>query len=201
LAKREKEIVMSVVVADMSMSLDGFVADRADGVQEVFAWYGKPQPAAAAEDLAGLGVIVYGRRTFELAEGWDGNHPTGVPVIVITHEIPEGWPRKDSTVSFVTEGVESALERARQLAGDKMVAIGSPSITQQLLNAGLLDEIRVKIVSVFLGEGIRFFEGLRNTPIELEGPDVTTGNGVTHLHYRVPGAHGVSRDSSALPTS
>lgn len=108
---------MPAVVADMSMSLDGFIADPNDGVDSVFAWYGKPQPPRQAEgaperDSPGLGVIVYGRRTFEVAKGWDGKHPMGVPVIVVTHSIPQGWPRPGSTVMFVTGAIEHAIEQA-----------------------------------------------------------------------------------------
>jgi dihydrofolate reductase len=108
-----------------------------------------------------------------------------VPVLVVTHDIPEGWPREGSTVSFVTDGVEAAVEQAQTIAGDKVVAIGSPSITQQCLNLGLLDRIQVKLVAVLLGDGIRFLDNLTVAPLELEGPTVTEGNGVTHLHYRV----------------
>jgi dihydrofolate reductase len=179
---------MGKVIADMSMSLDGFIADKSDGVNEVFAWYGKPQPQASGDDPVDLGVIIYGRRTFETAEGWGGSHPMGVPVIVLTHTVPDGWPREGSTVSFVTDGIETALAQAQRIAGDKTVAVGSPSITQQLLNRGLLDGIRVKLVSVLLGDGIRFFENLTGTPRVLENPEVVAGNGVTHLHYQFPRA-------------
>jgi dihydrofolate reductase len=171
----------------MSMSLDGFVADPSDDVSKVFAWYSKPQPDRSTPEPTGpgLGLIVYGRRTFDVAKGWGGNHPMGVPVIVVTHTVPGGWPREDSTVSFATEGVESAIEQAKALAGDRVVAIGSPSIAQQCLNLGLLDRVQVSLVPVFLGEGIRFFEDLTSAPIELGGPTVSEGNGVTHLHYNV----------------
>jgi len=144
-----------------------------------------PVARSSEPDAASLGVIVYGRRTFEIAGGWGGNHPMGVPVIVVTHSVPDGWPHADSTVSFVMDGIESALAQAKAVAGDKVVAIGSPNIAQQCLNLGLLDKIQVKVVSVLLGEGIRFFDNLTTTPIELDGPTVIEGNGVTHLHYRV----------------
>ena len=96
---------MATVVADMSVSLDGFVADQAGGVDRAFAWYGKPQPAAQPVEPTGeaaafgLRVIVAGRRTFEQADGWGGQHPTGAPVIVVTHSVPDGWPREDAAVS------------------------------------------------------------------------------------------------------
>lgn len=178
---------MATVIADMSVSLDGFVADPSDGVERVFAWYGKPQPepAAGGGDTGGLGVIVYGRRTFEVANGWGGNHPTGAPVIVVTHQVPDGWPRENSTVSFGTGGIESAMRKAKEIAADKVIALGSPSIIQQCLNLGLVDRIQVKVVPLLLGDGIRLFGKLAGAPIELEDPEITKGNGVTHLYYNV----------------
>jgi dihydrofolate reductase len=182
---------VSTVIADMSVSLDGFVSDPAGGVDQVFAWYGKPQPPEQPVEPSGeaaafgLGVIVYGRSTFNQARGWDGHHPTGAPVIVVTHEIPDGWPREDSTVSFVTDGIERAMEQAQATAGDGVIALGSPSIIQQCLNLGLVNRIQVKVVPVLLGAGIRLFGELAAGPIELETPRVVEGNGVTHMYYGV----------------
>jgi dihydrofolate reductase len=182
---------MSTVVADMSVSLDGFVADPAGRVDRVFAWYGKPQPAVQpAEPVGeaaafGLRVIVYGRRTFDQAKGWDGRHPTGAPVIVVTHGVPDGWARAASTVSFVTDGIESAMKEAEAIAGDGVIALGSPSIIQQCLNLGIVDRIQVKVVPLLLGVGVRLFGELARGPVELENPTVVEGNGVTHLHYAV----------------
>ncbi|MFD0639395.1 hypothetical protein ACFQ9X_55260 [Catenulispora yoronensis] len=113
---------MATVTANMSMSLDGFVSHPTDGVATLFGWYSRgevpvetvedrvelktsAEEAAALEDAkTSLGVIVYGRRTFDDADGWNGTHPLGVPVVVLTHSIPEGWPREGSSVHFVTEG-------------------------------------------------------------------------------------------------
>ncbi len=180
----------ATVVADMSMSLDGFVADPDDGVDRLFAWYAKPQPprsstGADKRDTSALGVIVYGRRTFEVANGWGGNHPLGVPVIVVTHRLPSGWPRTDSSVSFVTDGIERALEQAKAIAKNGTVALGSPSITQQCLDLGLVNRLQVSVVPVLLGHGVRFFENIATAPLELGGPEVVEGNGVTHLSYQV----------------
>jgi len=183
---------MGRVVADMSVSLDGFVAGPRDEIEHVFSWYGKPQPTPpdattkAGSGGLGLGVIVYGRRTFDAAKGWGGTHPTGAPVLVVTHRLPEGWPREGSSVGFAIEGVEGAMERARQIAGPRDVALGSPSIIQQCLNLGLVDRIQVKVVPVLLGKGIRLFDNLAAGPIELDNPEVIEGNGVTHLYYEVP---------------
>lgn len=177
---------MSTVVADMSVSLDGFVADPAGSVDHVFTWYAKRQPEQSADmSGAGLGVIVYGRRTFEQARGWNGQHPTGAPVIVVTHELPVGWPREGSTVSFVTGGIDRTMEEAEAIAGDRVIALGSPSVIQQCLNLGLVDRIQVKVVPVLLGAGIRLFGELAGGPLELENPTVIEGNGVTHLYYRL----------------
>jgi dihydrofolate reductase len=175
----------------MSMSLDGFVADPSDGVQEVFAWYARPQPEQSPREprgeaaAMGLGVIVYGRRTFELANGWEGGHPTGAPVVVITHSIPEGWPRENSSVSFDTSGIESAMATAAKIAGDKAIALGSPSIIQQCLALGIVDRVQVKLVPVLLGDGVRMFGTGAAAPVELGNPVVSEGNGVTHLYYDV----------------
>jgi dihydrofolate reductase len=182
---------MAHVVADMSVSLDGFVADRKDGVQDVFAWYGKPQPEQSPGEPAGeaagmgLGVIVYGRRTFDIAHGWEGRHPTGAPVVVVTHRVPDGWPRENSTVSFDTAGIESAMATAEKIAGANVIALGSPSIIQQCLALGLVDRIQVKLVPLLLGDGIPMFGTLATAPVELGSPQVTEGNGVTHLYYDV----------------
>jgi dihydrofolate reductase len=194
----------SKVVAIMSMSLDGYVADPNDGVAEVFDWYfqsgdvefntGGSDPmtfkvsAPSAEHLkhlwAELGAVLTGRATFDVAQGWGGNHAWG-PAFVLTHHIPAGWPRPDSTVHFVTDGIESAVKQAKAAAGGKNVAVHGADTIQQLLNAGLLDEIHVDVAAVLLGSGVRLFEGLTGTPANLGNPKVTAGVGVTHLRYPV----------------
>jgi dihydrofolate reductase len=195
---------MSKLVAIMSMSLDGFVADAADGVSEVFDWYfhsgdvevhtggGDPMTFKVSEPSAqhirsvtsGLGAVLTGRRTFEVADGWGGNHAWG-PAFVLTHQVPDGWPRPGSTVHFVTDGLESAVRQAKAAAGEKNVGVHGADTIQQLLNAGLLDEISVDIAAVFLGSGVRLFDHLAGTPAFLGDPSVVAGVGVTHLRYPV----------------
>ncbi len=144
---------------------------------------------ASAEQLrqmaSGVGALICGRRVFDIAKGWGGRHPVGCPVFVVSHNVPDGWPREDAPFTFVTDGVESALAQAHAAAGDRIVAVATPSITQQLLNAGLLDAIRVDLVPVLLGEGRPFFANLKDVPVMLDDPSVTEGLRVTHLHYRV----------------
>lgn len=195
---------MSKVLALMSMSLDGFVADRNDGVAEVFGWYmnsgnvefktGGSDPmifhvsAPSAEHLRGLwselGAVLTGRRTFEVADGWGGNHAWG-PAYVVTHTIPAGWPRPNSTVHFVTDGIESAVEQAKAAAAGKTVAVHGADTIQQLLNAGLLDELNIDVAAVLLGSGVRLFDHLAGAPSTLGDPTVVRGVGVTHLRYPV----------------
>src|SRR3954463_13031508 len=195
---------MSKVVALMSMSLDGYVADRNDGVAEVFDWYfasgdvefhaGGADPMTfkvsepSAEHLRALwselGAVLTGRRTFERADGWGGNHAWG-PAFVLTHAIPAGWPRPNSTVHFVTDGLESAVRQAKAAAAGKSVAVHGADTIQQLLNAGLLDELHVDVAALLLGSGVRLFDHLAATPALLVNPTVITGVGVTHLRYPV----------------
>ena len=198
---------MSKLVAIMSMSLDGFVADRDDGVAEVFDWYansgdvefstGGSDPMTfrvsppSAEHLrslwAELGAVLTGRRTFEVAHGWGGNHAWG-PAFVLTHEIPAGWPRPDSTVHFVTDGLESAVKQAKAAAGGKNVAVHGADTIQQLLKAGLLDELCIDVAALLLGDGVRLFDHLEDMTAVLGNPTVVQGVGVTHLRYGVRNA-------------
>jgi dihydrofolate reductase len=129
--------------------------------------------------------MLTGRRTFEVADGWGGQHPWDVPVFVVTHHVPEGWPRPGSTVQFVTDGIESAVAQAKSAAGPKFVGVHGVQTIQQCLDAGLLDEIHIDLAAVLLGAGVRLFDHLANTPVVLGNPTVVTGVGVTHLRYPV----------------
>ena len=198
---------MTKVVALMSMSLDGFVAGPDDGVDEVFDWYFSgdvevPTPntttgftfrvsAPSAEHLRGLiadvGAMLTGRRTFENANRWHGRHPFDVPAFVVTRQVPDGWPRPGSTVHFA-DRLESAVAQAKAAAGSKLVGVHGADTIQQLLNAGLLDELRIDLAAVLLGSGVRLFEHLAGTPAVLGDPTVVAGTGVTHLRYPVHGS-------------
>jgi dihydrofolate reductase len=195
---------MSKLVAIMSMSLDGFVADHNDGVSEVFDWYfnsgdvefqtggSDPMTFKVSEPSARhlrslwseLGAVLTGRRTFDVAQGWGGNHAWG-PAFVLTHHIPDGWPRADSTVHFVTDGLESAVNQAKAASHGKSVGVHGADTIQQLLNYGLLDEIHVDVAAVLLGSGIPLFDHLAGTPAVIGNPKVIVGVGVTHVRYPV----------------
>jgi dihydrofolate reductase len=195
---------MGSVIAHMSMSLDGFIADRDDQVGPLFEWYDAGTVAtpsagerwtfhtdpASADILSTMmgraGALVCGRRLFDLTGGWGGQHPVGCPVVVVTHSVPEGWPRTGIPFTFVTSGgVSRAVAEAQAIAGEKNVVVASPSITQQCLDLGVLDEIHVSLVPVLLGAGIPFFANLGGPPVMLDDPVVTPGLRATHLSYRV----------------
>ena len=131
--------------------------------------------------------MLTGRRTFDKAQGWGGRHAWG-PAFVLTHHIPDGWPRPDSTVHFITDGIETAVNQAKAAAAGKSVGVHGADTIQQCLNAGLLDEIQVDIAAVFLGSGIRLFAhlaGAAGAPTVLGNPAVIQGIGVTHIRYPV----------------
>ena len=131
-----------------------------------------------------VGAVLTGRRTFEVAGGWGGQHPWG-PAFVVTHQVPDGWPRPGSTVEFVTDGIESAVVLAKAAAGPKSVGVHGAQTIQQLLDAGLLDEIHIDLAALLLGGGVPLFDHLANTPVVLGNPTVVAGVGVTHLRYPV----------------
>jgi len=144
--------------------------------------------AAVFEELIERGgAVVTGRRTYDIAGAWGGNGPLpGLPLFVVTHNVPEQVPRGESRYTFVTDGVESAIEQAKAAAGDKDVSLMGASVPQQALRAGLLDEIQIHLVPLLLGAGVRLFDHLGG-PIELETVRVVDAPGVTHLRFRVAG--------------
>jgi dihydrofolate reductase len=186
---------MTKLIADMSMSLDGKIAAPDDDITPLVQWFfagdtevGPFRVSAASARLLndafeGVGALIGGRRYFDLADGWGGRHPMGVPVYILTHEPPADWP-SDSTIRFVTDGLESAVAQATKAAGGKDVGVATPSLVRQCLDAGLLDELQINVVPIVLGEGREYFEGIERQ-VQLEGPELVEGAGVTHLRYRV----------------
>lgn len=194
---------MTQVIADMAMSIDGFVADTDDRTDALFGWYfggdvevptGTPgfafrtSEASARilrEGIENVGAIVGGRRYYDIAGGWGGRHPMNVPAFIVTHEPPAEVPGEPGAFTFVTDGVESAIRQAKEAAGDRWVAVATPTIVRQCLDAGLLDALNVNLVPVVMGSGVPFFAELASAPIRLSDPVVSEGVGVTHLRYAV----------------
>ena len=200
---------MSKVVIDMSMSLDGFVAGPDDGKanplgrhggEHIFDWYFsgeeeyrdpvfRPEPGVNRDEVermfAESGAFIFGRRTYDITDGWGGRHPVnGLPVFVMTHEPPDDPPDGPSNLTFVTDGIESAVRQARAVAGGKDVRLGGASPGKQALAAGLCDEILIHLAPYLLGGGVRLFDELQDG-IQLEKLSVSDGPLATHLRYRV----------------
>ena len=202
---------MTRVVIDMTMSLDGFVAGPADGKEyplgkndgmRIFDWYfsGKeqygnplfrPEPGANLDQVKLMyeesGAFIFGRRTYDITNGWGGAHPVnGVPVFVLTHAPPpaDSVPKGPSNLTFVTDGIASAIRRARAVANGKDIKLGGASPGQQALEAGLCDEVLIHLAPHLLGGGIRLFDHFAG-PIRLEKVSSTDGPLATHIRYRV----------------
>ncbi len=180
------------------MSLDGLITGPNDnhehplgeGVEQLHDWIWRDKSMTENDDLmqggtvATTGAIVVGRRTYDLVDGWGGSHPLhGVPVFVLSHDIPEVIPKGATPFTFVTDGVESAIKQAKATAGDKNVyVVGGANAAQQCITAGLLDEIRLHLVHVLLG-GVRLFDNI-NEQTELQKTSVIDSSGVTHFTFR-----------------
>lgn len=191
---------MGKVIFDMSISLDGFIAGPKDddnperelGALEILHDWMFP-PKGVFEEIAGerfknVGAVVMGRRMFDLGEeSWGDNPVFHAPVFVLSHRPREKVVKQGGTTyTFVTEGIESALEQARAAAGDKDILVaGGARAIQHYLRAGLLDEIHLTLVPILLGEGIRLFENIGTKHIELEKISVADDPGVTHFRFRI----------------
>lgn len=199
---------MSATVLYMSMSLDGFIAGPnarpdaglGDDGEHLHEWVltgakgsekgGPPLVsegvnALVVEEIMSTGAVVAGRRTFEWAGGWGGDHHAGVPIFVFSRHDPaidiKAWP----LVTYATD-VKTAMTRAREAAGGKNVLVHGAATAQLALTAGVLDELELNVVPVLFGQGRRLFENLAPEHIELERTRILEGEGgVTHLHYRV----------------
>lgn len=201
---------MSKVVLYMSMSVDGFITGPGDGMdhglgvngERLHDWLGaggvdprshRPvdEPNATVfDELMATGAVITGRRTFDNAGGWAGDHHDGVPIFVLTHAAPEapapGYAR------YVTDGIASCIAQAKAAAGGRDILLHGAASAQECLRAGLLDEMELHLVPVLLGQGRRLFDNLPAEHIELTlvrrltTPEVEElAQRVTHLRDRV----------------
>jgi dihydrofolate reductase len=193
---------MSATVLYMSMSLDGFITgpndDRGNGLgvdgHRLHDWLaGGTDPTShrpsgvsgeVFDELMASGAVVAGRRTFEIAGGWSGDHHDGVPIFVLTRRPPDGGAPDWPLVTYVTD-VATAMARAKDAAGDRNVLVHGARTAQLALAAGVLDELEIHQIPVLLGQGRRLFDHLGPDHIELELARIVDAPGVTHLRYRV----------------
>jgi dihydrofolate reductase len=183
---------MGKIVLGITISLDGFVNDRNGSVAALYPdladWRESEQ---GKESIQNTGAVVMGRNSYAMSEDPDwfaGNYEYQVPIFVLTHEPPKKHPKEtdDLTFTFVTDGVESAIQQAKAAAGDKEVnIIGAPATARQCLDADLADELHVDIMPVLLGGGLRLFEDSMES-IQLERIHVMElPGGRTHLKFRI----------------
>jgi dihydrofolate reductase len=190
---------MGTVVMHAVVSVDGYVADERDEVGPLFDWYfngeteivqGGPFKVSQVSSeyvkpmWDSIGSMVIGRHLFDLTNGWDGRPPTGEHVVVVSHRPrPEGW-HPEASYHFVHD-VTAAIERAKDLAGERTVAVAAGDMGGQALALGLVDEVAMDVVPVVFGSGRRYFGDVSAQQL-LEDPDVVIrGDRVLHLRYRV----------------
>lgn len=183
---------MAKVIAGMTISLDGFVADQSGSVERLYGdladFHGTAFMNALIEKT---GAVLMGRKTFEMAEDPDwyvGNYEFQVPIFVLTHRPPRVAPKQDEhlTFTFVTDGIESAIRQARAAAGEKGVqVVGGVNVIRQLLHAGLVDELQIDVMPVLLGAGLRLFENGGLESLQLEKIDVQETGPRTTLRFGV----------------
>jgi dihydrofolate reductase len=181
----------------MSMSLDGYIADPDDFLggddgHRLHNWFAPggtyaPVTGPAAElmdEMKGYGAVIAGRRTAELMDHWGGDHD-GLPIFVPSHRPPGpaarwGYP----LVTYVTDGIESAMAQAKAAAGDRNVHMVGGYVARRAIEAGVLDELQIHQIPVLLGRGRRLFEELPSL-VELEIVRVIDTPEATHIRYRV----------------
>jgi len=181
---------MGNVIVGATMSLDGFMSDRNGEVSRLYPdLEALRRTEMLQEEIRMTGAVVMGRRAYDMAEGDLTDYEYQVPIFVLTHHVPEQAVKgvnDQLTLTFVTDGIQSAIEKAKAAAGDKHVmVVGGANTAQQCLRAGLVDEIHMGLVPVLLGEGLRFFEPLANEQLELERTRVFESPTRTDLWFRV----------------
>ncbi len=192
---------MQKVTSEISMSLDGFITDPDASVGSPLEGHdpgrlhdwrfdAKTETDAAIVDeiYESTGAVMIGKSMFDVGfEPWGDPPPFAMPVFVVTHEEREPLPMQGGTTyTFVTDGIEAALELARTAAGDKNAGIwGGASVIRQCLEAGLLDEMQIHLIPVLLGGGVRLFEGLDPAGIELRKTSSIETPAATHLRFEV----------------
>jgi dihydrofolate reductase len=190
---------MSTVYMHAVVSVDGFIADPDDEVGPLFDWYfngdtdivdGAAFKVSAASAAyvrpmwEQIGSTVIGRHLFDLTNGWEGTPPAGDHIVVVTHRPrPDGW-HPEASCRFVDD-VSEAIAVAKELAGDRDVAVAAGDMAGQALALGLIDEVAMDVVPVVFGSGKRYFGSLAAQHL-LDDPDVVIqGDRVVHLRYRV----------------
>jgi dihydrofolate reductase len=183
---------MGKVVFVMAMSLDGFVNDRNGAVGPLYPDFAALDTSDLMKELVEhTGAVLMGRRTFDMAgdpDWYAGNYEFQRPIFVVTDRAPKKAPMQTAelTFTFVTDGLESALNQAKTAAGARQVSVvGGPGLLQQLLRNGWVDELQIGVMPVLLGKGQRLFDGLEDVAIRLEKTRVQETDARTDIWFRI----------------
>lgn len=184
---------MSKVIVGMTMSLDGYVTDRSGSLAPLYTDFESfIETELMKEAIEKTGAVVMGRNAFDVPEDPDGyavDYEFQVPIFVLTHHLPSKHPKENEllTITFVTDGIESAIRQAKSAAGDKDVTvIGGASTIRQCLQAGLADELHIDIMPLLLCGGLRLFDDFDLSPIYLKRLEVATlPEGRTHIKFSI----------------
>ncbi len=181
---------MGNVIIGATMSLDWFMSDRNGDVSRLYPDLETLRyTEMLQEEIRTTGAVVMGRRAYDMGNGDFTDYEYQVPLFVLTHQAPEQAPKGQNdrlTVTFVTDGIESAIAQAKAAAGDKQVTVvGGANTAQQCLRAALVDELHIGVVPVLLGEGLRFFEPSVHAQLRLERTRVFESPSRTDLWFRV----------------
>jgi dihydrofolate reductase len=181
---------MGKVIGGMTFSLDGFVSDPSGDVSRLYPDLGElAQTEMLQEEMEMTGAVVMGRNSYNMGDpdSFADSYEYQVPIFVLTHRIPEKKPKESKTlsISFVTDGIESAITKAKAAAGDKNVMLIGASTNQQCINAGLCDELHIGIMPVLLGSGLRFFEHMDVAKVTLEKIRIFESGERTDIWFRI----------------
>ena len=164
---------MGIVNAGLALSLDGFIHDRNGSVELLYPKFEEFSTSdVLKQTIETTGAVAMGRHTYDMGQGDYTGYEFQVPLFILTHHVPDTVAEggnENLSFNFVTDGIESLIHQAKNVAGDKDVMIvGGANIIQKCLKAGLIDQLQVGIMPVLLGDGLRLFEHLDNDPIQLE---------------------------------
>jgi len=181
---------MGKVIVGTTMSLDGFMNDRMGSVESLYPDLGElRETEMLQESMQSTGAVVMGRHAFDMAQGDLTGYEYQVPIFVLTHHPPQMVTKGQNdklTITFVIDGIESAIQKAKAAAGEKDVTVvGGAKTAQQIINARLFDELQIGIVPILLGGGLRFFDNASIENVELEKIRVLESAGRIDLRYRV----------------
>ena len=192
------------VIWDVNVSLDGFIAKPDDSPGRLFDWYFKGDKESAYQtdrypfklseeevkifddSTKSIGAVVAGRRTYDSTKGWRASYYNPVPMFIVTHNVPQVVPEGKTKFTFVTDGIESAIQQAKTAADGKAVNLLGANIAGQVVEAGLLDEFHVHMAPFFLGDGIRLYNRPGSQQVQFERISVvSSSSGWTHLEFKL----------------